>query len=53
MKEQIEDISCENCKFYYTSKTDDGRHYFCHNDKTDKYIKEIDPNFGCKFYKEK
>lgn len=46
----LSDVKCECCKFYYTGKTDDGRFYMCNNEEAKRFIKEIEPNFGCKYF---
>jgi len=46
----LDEARCESCKFCYAAKDDDGRFYMCNNEKTNKYIKEIDRDFGCIYF---
>lgn len=46
----LTEISCEKCKHCYSAKDDDGRWLMCNNEKTKKYVKKIDYNFGCIFF---
>jgi len=46
----LKDAKCENCKWFFTAKTDDGRFYRCENDTAKEFIKRIAPDFGCKYF---
>lgn len=46
----LSDVKCEYCTSYYTAKTDDGRFHVCNNEDAKRFIKEIEPNFGCKYF---
>lgn len=48
----VGNIRCEQCKWYWTGKDDDGRFYNCDSKKAKPFVKAVNPDFGCIYFEQ-
>jgi len=49
----ISEARCENCKFCYFAKDDDGSWLMCESEEAKEFVKKPHRNFGCRFFEKR